>query len=98
MWAGEEQIAMRRAYERTCTWCGQKGHKSKDCDRAPAATKSNPLTETEFQQVRDMHRHGIWSSDEVAHQLKLPLREINAAFAYARYETYLRYRRSRVMF
>jgi hypothetical protein len=87
---------MRATYVRSCVHCGLQGHKSKECERAPIKAVSCALTETQFQQVRDMHRHGIWSSSEVADELKLPLAEVNAAFAYVRYETYLHYRRSKV--
>jgi hypothetical protein len=47
--------------------------------------------------VKEMQGEGRWVSAEVAQDLGIALREVNAAFAYHRYDIYLHYRRSRVM-
>ena len=86
-------------YERACKHCKQKGHGARECEFAPVRVRViiPPLTESQFQHVREMHRHGIWTSEEVADELKLPLKEVNAAFAYSLYYVYLAYRRAKTL-
>jgi hypothetical protein len=87
---------MRQPYDRSCVHCGRQGHKAKECDRAPITSVTAALTESEFMLVKDVQRANFLTSEEVADELKLPLPEVNAAFAYVRYGTYLHYRRAKI--
>lgn len=87
---------MRKPYDRSCVHCGLQGHRSKECGRAPKTSATDALTEAEFHAVKDIQRAGFLASDEVADELKLPLPEVNAAFAYVRYDTYRHYRRAKI--
>ena len=43
-----------------------------------------PLTQTQYQMVKEMQNEGRWRSCEVADELGIVLREATAAFAYNR--------------
>ena len=88
---------MERKYERACKYCKEKGHTPPSCELAPVKIPSVPLTQTQYQMVKEMQSEGRWRSCEVADELGIALREANAAFAYSRYDSYLHFRRSRVM-
>lgn len=85
----------KQKHQKTCSYCDLPGHMAKTCPKKRvddrASTNDEPLTESEFDDVKQAKKDGLTTLD-CAHELKIPLIEVNRAYPAADYDYYFEHR------